>query len=101
MLALGPIFSTILPLKFYVIAIMPAYYVVYVNGKEYTSGYGELGNVTLKLYSSAVINITYPKYGLYKVITVSFNSDANIKQRFPIIQITLIVVTSLLIGLSI
>ena len=93
--------STVLPLEFYVMAIMPAHYVVYVNGKEYTSGYGYLGNITLKLYSPAIINITYPIYGVYKVITVSTSDNANIKQQFPIIQITLIVVTSLLIELSI
>ena len=96
----------ILPLKFYVIANaqianIPAHYVVYVNGKEYASGYGEVGNVTLKLYSPAIINITYPAYNVYRIITVSLNSNANIKQQFPIIQITLIMVTSLLIGLSI
>jgi len=99
--------DTILPLKFYVIANglmtsdMSAYYVVYVNDKEYATGYGSVGNVTLRLYSPAVINITYPKYRLYKVITVSFNNVANIKLQFPIIQITLITVTSLLTGLSI
>ena len=94
-------YSTILPIKFYVVANIPAHYVVYVNGKKYTSGYGSVGNMTLKLYSPAIINITYPAYGVYKVITVSTSDDANIKQQFPIIQITLIVVTSLLIGVSI
>jgi len=99
--------DTILPLKFCVIANgliangIPAHYVVYVNGKEYASGFGSLGNITLKLYSPAVINITYPIYNVYKVITVSFNSNENIKQQFPIIQITLIIVTSSFIGLSV
>jgi len=99
-------FSTILPLKFYVIsngliASIPAYYVVYINGKEYTSGYGIFGNITIKLYTPAIINITYPAYGVYKVITVSLNEDANIKQQFSIIQITLIAISVLLIGISI
>jgi len=98
--------STVLLLKFYVmasglIAIIPGHYVIYVNGKEYTSGYGSLGNITLKLYSPAIINITYPTYGVYKVITVSTSDDANIKQQFPIIQIMLIAITGLLIGVSI
>jgi len=94
-------YSTVLPLKFYVMAVIPAHYIVYVNGKKFTSGFGSVGNVTLKLYSPATINITYPTYGLYKAITVSTSDEANIRQQFPIIQITLIFVTSLLIGLSI
>jgi len=93
--------DTVLPLKFYVIANIPAYYKVYINGKEYTSSYGSLGNITLRLYSPAIINITYPKYGIYKVISVSPSYNADIKQQFPIIQITLIVITGFLIGVSI
>jgi len=98
--------SKILPLKFCVIsngliATIPAYHVVYINGKEYTSGYGNLGNITMQFYAPAVINITYPAYDVYKVITVSPDESANIKQQIPIIQITLIVIISLLIGVSI
>jgi len=93
--------DTVLPLKFYVIANIPAHYVVYINGKEYTSGYGSLENITIRLYSPAIINITYPKYGIYKVISVSSSYNADIKQQFPIIQITLIVITGFLIGVSV
>ena len=94
-------YSTILLIKFYVMANIPAHYVVYVNGKKHTSGYGSVGNITIKLYSPAIINITYPAYDVYKVITVSPSGDANIKQRFPIIQILLIAISVLLIGISI
>jgi len=92
--------DTVLPLNFYVIASIPAHYIVYVNGKEYASGFGSLENVSLKLYSSAVINITYPAYNVYKVITVSPSDKANVKMQFPIIQVTLIVITGFLIGVS-
>jgi len=95
------VFTTVLPLKFYVMAIIPAHYVVYINGKEYTSGYGSLGNLALRLYRPAIINITYPTYGVYKVITVSTSDNANIKQQFPIVQIMLIAISVLLIGISI
>jgi len=61
-----PDWDIILPLKFYVIASVPAYYVVYVNNQEYATGYTNNGNITLKLYSSATINITYPSYKVYK-----------------------------------
>jgi len=92
--------DTVLPLKFYVIANIPAHYIVYVNDKDYTSGFGSCGNLSLKLYSPATVNITYPAYNVYKVITVSTSNNSNIKLQFPIIQVTLIVITGFLIGVS-
>jgi len=98
--------DTVLPLKFCVMANkqitnIPAHYVVYVNGKEYASGFGSLGNITLKLYSPVTINITYPAYDIYKVITVAPCDNANVKMQLPIIQLTLIAITGLVIGVSI
>ena len=71
-----PDIDTVLPEGFTVVALSNAYYVVYLNGKEFASGYTEDGfsKVKLTLYSPVVLNITYPQYNLYKVVVIPTES---------------------------
>lgn len=98
--------DTILPYSFlvkgdsYIALASPSKYVVYVNGKEYSSGYSAEGNVTLRTFSTTIVNITFPELGLSKVITISPTSG-NIKENFPTLQVVLLILTGVIIGLSI
>ncbi|QKR00844.1 hypothetical protein GWK48_11020 [Metallosphaera tengchongensis] len=68
-------------------------YVVYVNGKEYNSGYTNnlsQGSISLKVSSlHEVINITFPMAHEYKIITIS-SSQGNVKVSYPILPMTLL-----------
>ena len=70
--------NTIIPERFSVVTFSNAYYEIYLNGKEYASGYTSDGTVkvTLAVYSPAVINISFPQYGLSKVIVIPHESSA-------------------------
>lgn len=68
--------DTVLPLGFSVVGIPSnpeAYYVIYINGSEYASGYTNsegYSTLSLTLYGPTLINITFPQYGVYKVISI-------------------------------
>ena len=70
--------NTVIPESFSVVAYSNAYYEIYLNGKEYASGYtGDgMAKVTLAVYSPTVINISFPQYGLSKVIVIPQESTA-------------------------
>ncbi|AYN75620.1 hypothetical protein SULI_12825 [Saccharolobus solfataricus] len=76
---------------------------IYLNGKEYASSYTSNGysTISLRLYGPATINITFPQYHVYKVITISTNSDANVHEEFPTLQVSLIAIAIILIIISI
>lgn len=79
-------------------------YVVYVNGKEYATGYtnslGE-GSVTLTVSSpSMIVNITFPSAHVFHVITISAQKDANIHAEYPILQYVLLGVSAILVVIS-
>ncbi|WP_338598652.1 hypothetical protein V6M85_08190 [Sulfolobus tengchongensis] len=81
---------------------IPAKYVVYINDNEYTSGYSNgSSSITLRIFLPSVINITFPQYHLYKVITIGTTKSSDIYENFPIVQTVLIMITVVLIGLSI
>lgn len=60
-----------------------------------------MSSITLRIYSPTIINITFPQYHVYKVVTISPSNNASVQLKFPVIQVTLIVVTVVIIGLSI
>ena len=68
--------DTVLPLGFSVVGIPSnpeAYYVIYINGSEYASGYTNsegYSTLSLTLYGPTLINITFPQYHVYKVISI-------------------------------
>ncbi|QGR19757.1 hypothetical protein [Stygiolobus azoricus] len=79
-------------------------YVVYVNDKEYATGYtnslGE-GSVTLTVSSpSMIVNITFPSAHVFHVITISAQKDANIHAEYPILQYVVLGVSALLVVIS-
>ncbi|BCS91486.1 hypothetical protein [Metallosphaera javensis (ex Sakai et al. 2022)] len=92
--------DTVLPLSFQVLSFIPSNYVVYLDGKVFKSGFSN-GTTTLSLrvFSPSTLNISFPGYHIYKVITIS-TSNGDIHEEFPIVQIALIIVTGILIGLS-
>ena len=93
--------DTVLPLGFSVMAFPRAYYVIYVNGKEYSSGYADgISNVTLRLFGPAVVNVTFPEYHIYKIITVSASKDSDIRETFPVVQVFLLLASAALVGLA-
>ncbi|ABP95980.1 hypothetical protein HA72_1827 [Metallosphaera sedula] len=94
--------DTILPLSFRVLSFIPSNYTVFVNGKEFRSGFSNgTTSLTLRLFSPTVLNISFPDYHVYRVIVISTSDNANIHEEFPFIQVILIAVTGMLIGLSI
>lgn len=68
--------DTVLPLGFSVVGIPSnpeAYYVIYINGSEYAFGYTNsegYSTLSLTLYGPTLINITFPQYHIYKVISI-------------------------------
>lgn len=94
--------DTILPLSFIEKGAISSKYVIYINGKYYTSGFTNgMSNITLRVYSTTTVNITFPQYHVYKIVTISPSDNANIQMKFPITQVALIVITIIVIGLSI
>ncbi|ARM74631.1 hypothetical protein [Acidianus manzaensis] len=69
--------------------------------KEYASGYSNGTSITLRIFSPSVINITFPQYHVYKVITIGTSKSSDIHENFPILQSILIIIAVVLIGLSI
>lgn len=100
--------DTLLPLSFKVTSVPEnAYYVVYLNGKEYSSGYTNdygYGLVTLRLYGPATVNITFPQYHIYKVITISSSTspppNTDIHEEFPILQVYLLIASIAMVATS-
>jgi len=79
-------------------------YVVYVNGKEYVTGYtnslGE-GSVTLTVSSpSMVVNISFPLQHEYRVITISAQRDADVHVEYPVTQYSLLGISVVLVVVS-
>ncbi|QGA68909.1 hypothetical protein [Sulfolobus sp. E11-6] len=94
--------GALLPEKFVVYGNTIANYTVYVNGKVYSTGVSDgIAHLTLRVFSPTTVNITFPKYHVYKVIYVSPSDNANIREEFPTLQVSLVVITAVLIGLSI
>ncbi|TRM75066.1 hypothetical protein DMP16_01465 [Sulfolobus sp. B1] len=79
-------------------------YVIYVNGKEYASGYtNDLGQGSISLKVSSlheVINITFPMVHVYKIITIS-SSQGNVKVSYPIFPLSLLGVSIILTTISV
>ncbi|BDC17407.1 hypothetical protein [Acidianus sp. HS-5] len=95
--------DTVLPLSFSILAIPKAYYVVYLNSKEYTSGYTNEGysTISLRLYGPATLNITFPQYHIYKTITISPTSNADIHEDFPTLQVLILSIAIILLVISV
>lgn len=96
--------DTVLPLGFSILAVVnDAYYVVYLNGKEYASGYttNGYGAVSLTIYGPVTLNITFPQYHVYKVITIPSSPGANVHETFPTLQVMVIVITTAYLAISI
>ncbi|ARM76939.1 hypothetical protein [Acidianus manzaensis] len=92
----------VVPLSFGVKSFIPAKYIVYINGKEYALGYSNgSSSITLRIFSPSVINITFPRYYVYKVITIGTTKSSDIHENFPILQYILIIIAIVFIGLSI
>ncbi|AWR96244.1 hypothetical protein DFR86_00920 [Acidianus sulfidivorans JP7] len=86
--------DTVLPLSFIVKgALTNVTYNVYLNGKLFSTGITN-GTVTLPLrvFSPTIVNITFPQYHVYKVIYISPSQDANIREDFPTLQVSLAVI---------
>ncbi|MCI2414731.1 MAG: hypothetical protein MPF33_05715 [Candidatus Aramenus sp.] len=79
-------------------------YVVYLNGKEYTSGYTNnegQGEISLRVTSTQeTLNISWPAMHLYKVITISASDEGNVRVNYPILPISLIAVSIVLTTIS-
>ena len=94
--------NTVLPERFTVILLSNAYYEVYLNGKKYASGYtdGGLAKVTLAIYSPTSINISFPQYGLSKVIVIPREFSANIIIPYYL-RVLLVVLAALVLGITV
>ncbi|AWR96250.1 hypothetical protein DFR86_00955 [Acidianus sulfidivorans JP7] len=95
--------DTVLPLSFVVEGFVGNLtYNVYLNGKFYHSGIANgLVTLSLRVFSPAVVNITFPQYHLYKVITISPSGESNIREEFPTLQVSLLTITGVIIGVSV
>ncbi|ARM76124.1 hypothetical protein [Acidianus manzaensis] len=80
-------------------------YIVYVNNKEYVSGYtNELGEGSVTLTVSSpymIVNITFPSAHIFRIITISAQRGANVHVEYPILQYALLGVSVLLVAISI
>jgi hypothetical protein len=97
--------STLTVDDFYVYFTSPHQpYVVYVNGKEYVTGYtnslGE-GSVTMTVSSpSMVVNISFPLQHEYRVITISAQRDADVFVEYPVTRYALLGISVVLVVVS-
>ena len=94
--------NTVLPEMFTVIVLSNAYYEVYLNGKEYATGYtGDgMATFTLAVYSPSVINISFPQYGLSKVIVIPHESTAtNVVPHY--LRVPILVLATLALGITV
>ena len=94
--------NTVYPESFSVVAYSNAYYEIYLNGKEYASGYtGDgMAKVTLAIYSPTVINISFPQYGLSKVIVIPQKSPAaNVIPNY--LRVPILVLATLVLVLTV
>lgn len=79
-------------------------YIVYVNGKEYITGYtncfGE-GSFTLFVSSpSMVVNISFPLQHKYRIIAFSASDKANVQVKYPWVQYALLAISVVLVTIS-
>jgi len=87
------------PIKF--IASFPFIkkYVVYINGKEYTSGYTNIfgeAAFTLKVTSPLNINISFPSLHEYRIITINTSGEPDIRANYPLTIISLLIISIIL-----
>ncbi|MBW9141798.1 MAG: hypothetical protein K1T65_09005, partial [Candidatus Aramenus sp.] len=79
-------------------------YLVYLNGKEYASGYTNnqgQGEVSLRVTSTQeTLNISWPSMHIYKVITISASDEGNVRVNYPILPISLLTVSIVLTTIS-
>lgn len=100
-------FDFIKPIEFYAIGSYFSFpfsvpYIVYINGKEYASGFTNSmgqGSLSIKATSPLTINITFPTLHEYKVIYVGVYSS-NVKIVYPIKQVSILVASAVLIVLG-
>jgi hypothetical protein len=79
-------------------------YLVYLNGKEYASGYTNnqgQGEVSLRVTSTQeTLNISWPSMHMYKIITISASGKGDVRLNYPILPITLLAVSIVLTTIS-
>ncbi len=79
-------------------------YLVYLNGKEYASGYTNnqgQGEVSLRVTSTQeTLNISWPSMHIYKVIKISASDEGNVRVNYPILPISLLAVSIVLTTIS-
>jgi hypothetical protein len=97
--------NMITPEEFYATSPSPNQpYLVYLNGKEYASGYTNnqgQGEVSLRVTSTQeTLNISWPSMHLYKVITISASDEGNVRVNNPILPISLLAVSIVLTTIS-
>ena len=95
--------DTVLPEGFTVVTLSNAYYVVYLNGKEFASGYTEDGfsKVRLTLYSPVVLNVTFPQYNLYKVVVIPPKASANAYVVPSVLQVPILTLAVAVLGFTV
>ncbi len=87
------------PIKFVASFPLVEKYILYINNKEYTSGFtNSLGKatLTLKITSPLAINISFPYLHEYRVITVNTIGNPNIKASYPIMIISILTASIIL-----